>query len=296
MVYIPVSVMRWYRSRPDLVDLFSGVPKGDPRHPATDKSIIELYREEYGDPYAEEPENVAKYPSEFQFDKDIFLSTESPVALDNFDLIEPSGSTWNYTDAFEFASELNEVFNVKQPKVLDLGTATGMVPLTMRKAGMLSVGLEGSDIPKTRGLGAWDSMPGIVRCADISMPFEIRDADGKIVQFDYITSWGVFEHIKFERLDILFKNILKHLKDGGVLIANIDRGICEHHLTVLSWQEWRELLMKYFDIDEITLIAWDWHFPRPTPQEIRHAKNNYGRLATAKDGRTYWWCHKKRLA
>lgn len=229
----------------------------------------------------------------YHFDEEIFLKTDFEVARDSYDQAKPGGSVQDFNDGYEFATELIEVF--KDNSLLDLGTATGTVPMTMRKAGMLAVGLEGCDAPKIRNLGAWKDYPQIIRNADISRPFEIRNQNGEIVKFKFITGWSTFEHIYTDRLDILFENIKKHLKDDGFLIANIDTdGDSERwHKTIRQWYEWREILSKHFFLDEKTLISWDWHFPRPSKEEIEIGKKLNGRLWTAKADKTYWWCMKK---
>ena len=45
--------------------------------------------------------------------------------------------------------------------LIDLGTACGKVPLSMRDAGMLSVGLEGSDKGRKADIGCWKLNPDI---------------------------------------------------------------------------------------------------------------------------------------
>jgi len=50
MVYIPPEVVDWWRSDPNLRNMWQGVPSGNPYHPASNKNIIDMYYESHATP------------------------------------------------------------------------------------------------------------------------------------------------------------------------------------------------------------------------------------------------------
>ena len=192
---------------------------------------------------------------QFLFDKDIFLKTDYSIALDSPDHINPHGGTRSdFTDGTDFAEYLLDLYP-KKKTLIDLGTATGKVPLTMRETGMLSVGLEGSDTSQKKQLSAWREMPDIVRTCDISRPFQIIDENNNPVKFDFVTSWGVFEHIHSDRLGILWNNIVNLMHKKSIGIFNIDLGCNEFHQSGgVPQEEWRNKLEEHFKIIEDILL------------------------------------------
>jgi hypothetical protein len=226
------------------------------------------------------------------FDKDIFLKTNFPVAVDSPDHIDPWGGTQtDFTDGSRFAKHLLELFPEKRT-LIDLGTATGTIPLTMRTTPILAVGLEGSDVSKTKGLAAWSEMPGIVRTCDISRPFQILDANHLPYKFDYVVSWGVFEHIHSDRLDILWQNIQGLMGPESIGVFNIDSGENKYHQSGgLDRNGWQEKISANFEIiNDLTFDAdgqFKYHpYCRPRANEIEYILKY--RL-TFDSGRTFWW-------
>ncbi len=242
---------------------------------------------------------------ELLFGKDVRIVTQFPVALESRDTEHPewSGSTHDFTDGTEFALELMQAFPGKRT-LLDLGTATGSVPLTMRKAGMLAVGLEGSDIPQETKIGAWKEMPDIVRTCDISKPFEIvSQENGDPITFDFITAWGVMEHILLKDFCQTLINIQEHMNDESIAILNIDIGYNPADGLHLLWRNWqggdelqekltilRFMLSEFFHIDAEDHAMRDWNYCRPTKAE-REANERLG--VHKHSGRSFWWLKKK---
>lgn len=231
------------------------------------------------------------------FDQDIFLKTDYLVAYDSPDHINPYGGTQqDFTDGTAFALYLQELYPGRQT-LIDLGTATGWVPLTMRKMGMLSVGLEGSDVAKNNKLGAWLWSPDIVRTCDISRPFDIIDKNNERFKFDFVTSWGVFEHIHPARMDILWGNVKNLMHFDSIGIFNIDCGENEWHQSGgVSQDEWQRRIELNFEIlQELTFAAngefRDHPYCRPTVTERQVAVDNH---LPFYNGRTFWWVRLKK--
>ena len=241
---------------------------------------------------------------DFLFDKDIFLITAYPIACNSLDYANPndSGSTHDFTDGTDFALDLIKYFPNKKA-LLDLGTATGIVPLTMRETGLLAVGLEGSDEPLKRELGAWKVMPDIVRTCDISKPFRIVDREGNRIIFDFIVSWGTLEHIDFRNFTQTLENVYNATDKNSIICLNIDLGYNPSDGFHLLWKDWQGedevieklkilkfMLTTFFIIDEELQKLTDWHYCRPTKEEI---KANLKLSVNKFSGRSFWWLRKK---
>lgn len=226
------------------------------------------------------------------FDKDIFLETDFPVALDSPDHINPFGGTQqDFTNGQEFAEYLLKLYPSKRT-LIDLGTATGTVPMTMRQAGILAVGLEGSDMSQQKKLGAWGIMPEILKTCDISRPFWIVDDVGELFKFDYVTSWGVFEHIHPERMDMLWENIRNLMHEGSIGIFNIDLGCNEFHQSGgVPKEEWQRRLEGHFELMREMTFDDEGNFRehpycRPSWGEREYIRREGLRFDS---GRTFWW-------
>ena len=205
----------------------------------------------------------------FLFGKDIFLKTDYPYAKDSRDNwsapeenfifhFKPVSLVSDFWSGANFAEALLKKFSGKKT-LLDLGTATGSVPLTMRLAGLDAVGLEGlpvqsyelkSYMMKDPYWFAWEVAPEIVETCDITQPFRIEDTKGEIKKFDYIISTDCFEHLVTQRIPILMENIYNHLADDGYGIFEINMvqwmGI---HQTCKRERWWHNRFKKgYFEI------------------------------------------------
>lgn len=87
-----------------------------------------------------------------------------------------------------------------------------------------------------------------------------RDLSIEVEQFDLITAWEVLEHIKPERLGIVFENVINHLNPAGGIFqgtislkADHPEGV-ELHQTLKPIDWWINELQKYFSIVE----AYPW--------------------------------------
>lgn len=242
-----------------------------------------------------------------EFNKDIILQTEHPVALSSTDRLDHihqefnrSGSVHDFTDGSVFANELRGRFPGKNT-LLDLGTATGTVPQTMCMSGMEAIGLEGSEAAKDRRLGAWGVCPQILSTCDIGEPFRITKPDGASVVFDFVTSWGVMEHLPEAGLRQCLKNIDAHLAIDGIGILNIDLAYNPDDDFHMLWTNFegddaakiaylRSIIEEYFDIDQ-SLENQKWTYCRPTQGEREGLRQK--QLPEDFD-RTYWWIRPRR--
>jgi len=231
--------------------------------------------------------------SEFIWDKDIFLKTDYPIALDSPNHIDPYGGTQQ--DKFKgdiFARQLLEKFPNRR-KLLDLGCATGTIPESMRFAGMLAVGIEGSNIPQIKKIEAWSRCPEILRTCDISRNFEVTDLNGNHIKFDWVTMWDVLEHIHPDRLNICFNNIRKLLNRDGYAILDIGLGFNKWHQSYFTTEKWDKILSKNFSVNN-DIRNHLWKYCRPSPEEMRRANIKeiglYNENHIKYLGRIYRWC------
>jgi len=153
------------------------------------------------------------------------LETQHPVALYSQDTKSPRGAKNDNSLQQSFNNQLAEFYpnNGNPLNILDLGCAGGGLVRSLLDDGHFAIGLEGSDFPKTHGLGEWNTIPGNLFTCDITEPFLLAE-ETTISQpflFDIVTAWEVLEHIPEERLPQLMENIRRHLKPDGRIIFSI---------------------------------------------------------------------------
>jgi 2-polyprenyl-3-methyl-5-hydroxy-6-metoxy-1,4-benzoquinol methylase len=165
------------------------------------------------------------------------VRTKFPVAYDSIDHISPRGAANDNTTHRPFNAALQRHFGNKKITALDLGCAGGGLVRSLIEDGHMAVGLEGSDFSKKNQLGEWKTCPLHLFTCDICEEFEILSNSGERILFDVITAWEVLEHIPENKVPGLIQNISKHLKNGGLFIASVDRtpdlnvlkGVVYHH-------------------------------------------------------------------
>ena len=118
--------------------------------------------------------------------------------------------------------EVKDGFDNEQISMLDLGCAGGQFVVDFIKRGDIGIGLEGSS-NSLSGVGKenWDKYhnKNLFLC-DITKDYQLYDGD-KPMEFDFIHSEEVFEHIAPDDVDNMLKNIFKHLKEGGLCVFGV---------------------------------------------------------------------------
>lgn len=184
----------------------------------------------------------------------MIVHTDFPVAELSADHIHPRGAKQDNTHCPCFVSACCEIFH--RPSLLDMGCAGGGLVRDFHDAGLLSVGLEGSDYPKRNMIGEWGVIPNLLFCCDITKPFTITATQGsdEPLKFDIVSAWEVMEHIHEGCLETVFNNVRKHLKPSGLFMASIATfedsvdGV-QWHVTVRSREWWTGLINSHgFDV------------------------------------------------
>lgn len=147
----------------------------------------------------------------------ITLETNFCGALDSPDHLCPHGCVRDNFSSFGLISEVKNYFNNEQIIMIDLGCAGGQLVTDFISNGDIGVGLEGSS-HTLDGIGKenWKNFynKNLFLC-DISEDYQLY-LNGEPLLADFIHSEEVFEHISEEKLDVLLKNIRKHLKPNGI--------------------------------------------------------------------------------
>jgi SAM-dependent methyltransferase len=153
------------------------------------------------------------------------LESQHPVASYSQDTKKPRGAKNDNSLQQSFNNKLFEFYpnNGNPLNILDLGCAGGGLVRSLLDDGHFAIGLEGSDFPKTHGLGEWNTIPGNLFTCDITEPFLLTEetTTSQPFLFDIVTAWEVLEHIPEERLPQLMENIRRHLKPDGRIIFSI---------------------------------------------------------------------------
>lgn len=152
------------------------------------------------------------------------VKTDFPIAYDSPDHIKPYGARKDLSRQKRFEAKLiNYMWYKEFTKILDLGCSSGAYISNMHDIGFFAIGLEGSDYSKINKRGPWAYLADFVLfTTDITKPFEIILNEKKSVEkFDIITSFEVFEHLKENDIESLFKNIKKHTHFNSRLILSI---------------------------------------------------------------------------
>ena len=196
--------------------------------------------------------------------------TDYPIAFDSPDHLYPHGTKRdNFTDVhfiLQFIEWYKSIYIAGIPAIrytdpltiMDVGCSGGALVKDWLKYTPYAVGLEGSDYSVKHERAEWPDLynKNLFTC-DISREFQVY-YDDIPYECDLITAWEVIEHIPPDRLDIFFKNIWKHLKEGGVFLgsgcaASDKTGGVELHLSAFPKEKWeREIIPK----DKFNIIAY----------------------------------------
>ena len=185
--------------------------------------------------------------------KEIQLSTSTPIAIDSNDTIVPHGTIRDNTRCPRFVKKCEEIFpNLKELSFLDLGCSGGGMVLEALLRGHYALGLEGCDLSQLNQRAEWRLIGEYLKTCDITKPFELLDRQNKTpFCFDVITAWEVLEHIPQESVPQLLDNIKRHLNNQGVFVATIsawpdidpETGI-NWHVNCQPFGWWSDMLEK----------------------------------------------------
>ena len=181
----------------------------------------------------------------------IRLETNYPVAIESPDHIAPVGTVDDNTTDIDYINAVKNYFDNKQIRVLDLGCAGGQLISDFISRGDVGVGLEGSTNARERGAGKhnWDQHGDKnLFTVDLSKPYQLYEDDKKM-QFDFITTWEVVEHIAEEDLKTFFEQINNHLKDDGVFCG----------LMVSSFVDINQFLTPLNGSIFYLIVVLNWH-------------------------------------
>ena len=164
----------------------------------------------------------SKFKNKIINPKNIKLVCDSKIAFDSPDYLHPHGTKHDNSKNPRFNKKLYKLYSKVIPplKILDLGSAGGGFVKSCIDDGCFAIGLEGSDYSKRLKRAEWRTIPKYLFTCDISKNFSIFSKK-EILKFEVITAWEVLEHISEDRIDILIKNIKKHLSDQGLFIASV---------------------------------------------------------------------------
>lgn len=188
-------------------------------------------------------------------DPRVSVVTDHPIAFASPDHVVPHGTRYNNSTNRKFVLLMHDRFRRLFPKTplafLDLGCSGGQLVADFASLGWLAVGLEGSDYSLKHRRANWRTLAhrNLFTC-DISKPFTLR-REGSDLRFHLITAWDVLEHIRTDDLEILFRNIVKHLAPGGCFIASTSSSTSivdgvELHQTRMPNAAWRDWVENHF--------------------------------------------------
>ena len=185
------------------------------------------------------------------------VETNHRVAFESPDHIAPKGTAVNNSTNKKFVLHMDEFMrrqlNAGRDTLnfMDLGCSGGQLVADFLKMKWRGVGLEGSDFSLKFKRANWATLANknLFTC-DITKPYQVT-LDSKPAKFHLITAWEVMEHIATPDLDIVFREIIKHLAPGGFFVASttetsdIHEGL-ELHQTQWTNAQWREYVAKKF--------------------------------------------------
>jgi SAM-dependent methyltransferase len=152
------------------------------------------------------------------------LEAKKQIAFDSPDHLCPVGSVNDNYSCPDLIDEVIEHFNRRRISVLDLGCAGGQFVSDFIQRGYDAVGLEGSTNALVgAGKNNWEKyLNSNLFLCDITEEYQLY-RDNVPMKFDFIHSEEVFEHISADKIDIMLKQIKKHLKDDGICLFGVSK-------------------------------------------------------------------------
>lgn len=179
--------------------------------------------------------------------------TDHPVAIDSPDHIFPWGTKRDNTTDLGFIQEIEQYFDQKRIKTLDVGCSGGQLTIDFIDRGHTAIGIEGSDFSVLHSRANWPKYHNVnLFTCDAAKPYQIVDDEGNQVLFDLMTSWDVIEHIHPDDLEQFFNNIKQHMADNAIFCVSTTSlpDVIEGHVlhqSVFDKEIWfTEILPKHF--------------------------------------------------
>ncbi len=196
-----------------------------------------------------------------------FLDTEHPVATESYDYID--------SKIQELDLSYNPAFNAKLYQicqgpltVLDVGCGAGNFVKTVIADGREAVGLEGDSHHLDHKYDGWSAVPSNLFTCDVAYRFTLHQGDHVPYCFDVVTAWEFVEHIQESDLPMVWNNIRRHLRVGGLFIMTTPSDIrhhprrgLDHHRTRRDEAWWTATIMQHgflrlYEIEEF--FGEDW--------------------------------------
>ena len=191
------------------------------------------------------------------------LITTKEVAVDSPDHLCPVGCVNDNYSSPGLIDEVIHYFEGRKLSILDLGCAGGQFAVDFIKRGHDGIGLEGStNALLGSGKENWDKYhnSNLFLC-DITEEYQLYK-DNKPLEFDFIHSEEVFEHIPENKIDMMLKQIRKHLKEDGICCFGIALGhdIRDKHGNSVSYGEYISSVDKkdYFILHQSVFSSKWW--------------------------------------
>ena len=179
----------------------------------------------------------------------INIQSKKKIAYDSNDHINPWGTKQDNSINLRFNVKLKNLIPFSDQYLLDLGCSGGGLVRSFIEEGIFAIGIEGSDFSSKILRAEWSSIPEFLFTGDITEPFELL-SDANPLKFKVITLWEVIEHIKKDKLEIVFQNINHHLEKNGLVIMSVSTVQDEvngylMHETVENFEWWMEKVNKF---------------------------------------------------
>ena len=181
--------------------------------------------------------------------------TDHPVAISSPDHLFPWGTARDNTTDHGFIEEIENFFNNKKIKTLDIGCSGGQLTIDFYNRGHVAIGIEGSDYSLVNERANWPQYKNkLLFTCNATKPYTITDDTNNPVQFDLITAWEVLEHIHKNDFKPFFNNILNHMHEKSIFCCSINTNEdvingYKLHQSAYTQDVWlKEILPTYFDV------------------------------------------------
>lgn len=195
------------------------------------------------------------------------IKTEHPIAYESIDYLFPYGTKQDNSTNLGFINDVENYFEGKKIKFLDIGCSGGQLNVDFHNRGHLSVGIEGSDYSVIHKRANWPEYHNqILFTCDATKPYEILDENDNQIKFNCISAWEVIEHIAEKDFDQFFTNILNHMDDTSIFVGSVSMmgdyhftmhhtgefgEVVEMHPSIFPKDVWvNQILNKYFVVED----------------------------------------------